>query len=51
MDELRQRVAKGDYAVDARRVADSLVSKIRLIHLARRRLEGGHGPPPLDGHR
>jgi hypothetical protein len=47
VNELRQRVAQGDYAVDARRVADSVVSKIRLIRLARRRLEGAHGPSPL----
>jgi hypothetical protein len=40
VDELRQRVAQGQYAVDAERIADSLISKIRLIRLGRRQLEG-----------
>ncbi|MGI8460131.1 MAG: hypothetical protein ACR2OC_00640 [Solirubrobacterales bacterium] len=38
MDELRQRVARGDYSVDSDRVAGSLVAKMRLIRLARQRL-------------
>ena len=42
MDDLRQRVARGDYAVDANRVADSLVAKMKLIQVARRRI----GAPP-----
>lgn len=51
MDELKQRLSKGAYEVDSQRVADSLVSKIRLIRLARRRLEGGHiHEPPAGSH-
>jgi hypothetical protein len=42
--DLRQRVARGDYVVDAGRVADSVVSKIKLIKLARRSLEDGRSP-------
>ena len=51
MDELKQRVSKGDYVVDPQRVAHSLVSKIRLIRLGRLRLEGGRSPEPPDGPR
>ncbi len=49
VDELRQRVARGDYSVDSQRVAGSLVTKMRLLQLARKRLEmppqrhSGHG--------
>lgn len=38
MDELRQRVTRGDYAVDPQRIADSLVLKMRLIQMGRRQL-------------
>jgi hypothetical protein len=38
MDDLRQRVARGEYSVDPNRVADSLVDKIKLIRAARRRI-------------
>ena len=41
VDELKQRLSKGAYEVDPQRVADSMVSKIRLIQLARRRLGAG----------
>ena len=52
MDELKQRLSKGAYEVDPQRVADSMVSKIRLIQLARRRLgEGGHTRVPPAGSR
>jgi hypothetical protein len=44
VDDLRQRLARGDYAVDPHRVAGSLVEKMRLIRAARRRLE----TPPRD---
>lgn len=42
MDELRQRIARGDYSVDSSRVAGSLVVKMRLIKLARRRIGARH---------
>jgi hypothetical protein len=38
VNELRQRVARGDYSVDAHRVAGSLVEKMKLIQAARRRI-------------
>jgi hypothetical protein len=38
VDELRQRVARGDYFVDSRRIADSLLEKMRLIKLGRNRI-------------
>jgi hypothetical protein len=38
MDDLRQRVARGDYSVDSNRVARSLVDKMKLIQAARRRI-------------
>jgi hypothetical protein len=38
MDDLRQRVARGDYSVDSNRVARSLIDKMRLIQAARRRI-------------
>jgi hypothetical protein len=38
VDDLRQRVARGDYSVDPNRVADSLVAKMKLIQVARRRI-------------
>ena len=39
VDDLRQRLARGDYAVDSQRVAGSLVEKMRLIRAARRQIE------------
>jgi hypothetical protein len=45
VDELKQRVARGDYAVDAQRVADSLVTKMRLIQLGRRQIGATRSRP------
>lgn len=47
MDELRERLEKGQYEIDSRQVASSLVSKIGLMQAVRRQLvEAGqsHGP-------
>ena len=38
MNDLRQRVARGEYSVDSNRVAGSLVDKMKLIKAARRRI-------------
>jgi hypothetical protein len=38
LDDLRQRLARGEYAVDPQRVAGSLVEKMKLIQVARRRI-------------
>jgi hypothetical protein len=38
VDDLRQRVARGEYSVDPNRVAGSLVDKMKLIQAARRRI-------------
>lgn len=38
MDDLRQRVAKGDYPVDPERIAGAMIKKIRLMQVARARL-------------
>jgi len=46
MDDLRQRVARGDYSVDASRVAGSLVTKMRLIKIGRRQI--GAAPARRD---
>jgi hypothetical protein len=48
VDELRQRVARGEYAVDTQRVADSLVTKMKLVQIAKRRLDV---PPSRFRHR
>lgn len=45
MDELRQRLASGQYAIDSRLVAGSLVSKMKLIHAARRQLNSAGQSP------
>ena len=42
VDDLRARLARGDYSVDAQRVAGSLVDKMKLIKAARRQI----GTPP-----
>ena len=38
MDDLRARLARGEYAVDSQRVAGSLVEKMKLIKAGRRRI-------------
>jgi len=48
VDDLRQRLARGDYTVDPQRVAGSLVEKIRLIRMARRRIEAQPPSQPQD---
>ena len=45
MDDLRQRLARGEYAVDSQRVAGSLVDKMKLIRAARRQI-GALEPRP-----
>ncbi|HEX6116034.1 MAG TPA: hypothetical protein VFY99_02970 [Solirubrobacterales bacterium] len=47
MDDLRQRLARGDYSVDPQRVAGSLVTKMKLIQIARRSI----GLPPTRQRR
>jgi hypothetical protein len=47
VDDLRQRVSRGDYSVDPSRVAHSLVEKMKLIQVGRRRI----GSPPTRRQR
>lgn len=47
MDELRERLEKGQYEIDSRQVASSLVSKIGLMQTVRRHLvEAGQSQGP-----
>jgi hypothetical protein len=50
--ELKQRVATGDYVVDASLAADAILEKVRLVRTARRQLtEDSEAGPSLAPRR
>ena len=46
MTDLKTKIARGEYEIDSRKVAEEIIAKLRIVDRARRRLDESNDTRP-----